>query len=89
MCAAAIITFAQAPVSKDIKKQEKKERINNLIKREEEGALIYSKQTAFGFKANTDGWGASYEHGKYKTITTTNLWWAELGSRKSPNLSSC
>ena len=23
-----------------------------------------------------------YEHGKYKTITTTNLWWAEFGERK-------
>lgn len=69
----------------DKKKQERKDRINNLIKREEEGALIYSKQSAFGFKAATDGWGASYEHGKYKTITKTNLWWAEIGGRKSAN----
>jgi len=65
------------------KKQERKDKINQMIKEEEEGAMIYSKQTAFGFKLNTDGWGASFEHGKYKTIKKTNLWWLELGERKS------
>ena len=65
------------------KKQERKDKINQMIKEEEEGALIYSKQSAFGFKLNTDGWGASFEHGKYKTIKKTNLWWLELGERKS------
>lgn len=66
------------------KKAEKREKINQLIKQEEEGALIYQKQSAFGFKLNTDGWGMFYEHGKYKTITKTNLWWLEFGERKSP-----
>lgn len=69
--------------SRQLKKQERKDKINQMIKEEEEGAMIYSKQTAFGFKLNTDGWGASFEHGKYKTITKTNLWWFELGERKS------
>ena len=55
------------------KKSEKREKINQLIKQEEEGALIYQKQGAFGFKFNTDGWGMFYERGKYKTITKTNL----------------
>ena len=61
---------------------ERREKINQLIKQEEEGALIFQKQGAFGFKFNTDGWGMFYEHGKYKTITKTNLWWAEFGERK-------
>jgi len=61
---------------------ERKERINQLIKQEEEGALIYQKQGAFGIKLNTDGYGIFYEHGKYKTITKTNTWWMELGERK-------
>ncbi|MBV9986745.1 MAG: hypothetical protein JO301_03645 [Chitinophagaceae bacterium] len=67
-----------------LKKAERREKINQLIKQEEEGALIYQKQGAFGFKFNTDGWGMFYEHGKYKTITTTNLWWMELGEHKHP-----
>jgi hypothetical protein len=57
--------------------------INQLIKQEEEGALIYQKQSAFGFKFNTNGFDFIYEHGKYKTINTTNLWWLELGETKS------
>jgi hypothetical protein len=79
--------FAQQqhkPLSeKDQKKEERKQHISDLIKREEEGALIYNKQFLLGFKLNTDGWSAIYEHGKYKTIATTNTWFAELGERKS------
>jgi hypothetical protein len=70
--------------AKQIKKAERREKINQLIKQEEEGALIYQKQGAFGFKFNTDGWGMFYEHGKYKTINKTSLWWLELGERKHP-----
>lgn len=77
--------FAQttnAPTSRQQKAAERRERINNLIKQEEEGALIYQKQGAFGVKLNTDGYGVFYEHGKYKTITKTNIWWMELGEHK-------
>ena len=68
---------------KDKAKEERKRHIDELIKREEEGALIFNKQSAFGFKLNTDGWTALYEHGKYKTLTLTNTWFLELGERKS------
>jgi len=82
--------LAQQPVksstqdARQLKKEERRARINQLIKQEEEGALIYQKQGAFGFKFNTDGWGMFYEHGKYKTLTNTSLWWLELGERKHP-----
>lgn len=78
--------FAQQPKTlseKEQRKQERKQHIADLIKREEEGALIYNKQSVFGFKLNTDGWAAMYEHGKYKTINTTNTWFVEIGERKS------
>jgi hypothetical protein len=65
------------------KKAERREKINQLIKQEEEGALIYQKQGAFGFKFNTDGWSMFYEHGKYKTITKTGFWWLEFGEQKT------
>src|SRR5215831_4777172 len=86
---AAIFSYSQnnpsnQPSTKEQKKQERKERLNELMKQYEEGSLIYSKQTAFGFKLNTDGWGVLFEHGKYKTIRKTNLWWLEFGERKSP-----
>lgn len=69
---------------KQQQKAERREKINQLIKQEEEGALIYQKQSAFGVKFNTDAWSIFYERGKYKTITKTNLWWLELGERKHP-----
>jgi len=85
---AAIFSFCQNPSSKTLsreqKKQERQKHLNDLMKQYEEGSLIYAKQSAFGFKLNTDGWGVFYEHGKYKTITKTNLWWLEFGERKSP-----
>lgn len=68
--------------ARQLKKAERREKINQLIKQEEEGALIFQKQSAFGFKFNTDAWSMFYEHGKYKTINKTNLWWLELGERK-------
>jgi len=70
--------------AKEKSRQARQDRIDSLIKKEEEGALIFSKQYIFGAKLNTDGWAALYEHGKYKTINTTNLWWLEIGERKNP-----
>jgi hypothetical protein len=70
--------------AREIKRNERKEKIDKLIKLEEEGAMVFSKQTAWGVKLNTDGWGFIYEHGKYKTITKTNLWWLQFEERKSP-----
>lgn len=77
-------TTNAAPDAKQQRKLDRREKVNQLIKQEEEGALIFQKQGAFGFKFNTDGWSMFYEHGKYKTITKTNLWWLELGERKHP-----
>ena len=65
-------------------KNERREKINQLIKQEEEGALIYQKQITQGIHINTDGWSVFYEKGKYKTITTTNLWWIEVGEHNHP-----
>lgn len=73
----------QKPLTpKQIKAQERKAKIEKLIKQEEEGALIFHKQSAFGLKFNTDGFSFLYEKGKFKTVNKTNLWWLELGERK-------
>ncbi|TDO28281.1 hypothetical protein BC659_0344 [Sediminibacterium goheungense] len=77
-------TQTPAQLEKARKKEERKEKINQMIKQEEEGALVFNKQGSFSFKFNTDGWGMFYERGKYKTVTKTNLWWIELGEHKHP-----
>ncbi len=85
---AALPFIAQAQEKKlspkQQKKEERKERINKLIKQEEEGALIFAKQSAYGIKLNTDGYGLFFELGKSKTIYKTNLYWLEIGERKHP-----
>ncbi len=91
LCTTTVFGFAQTATTtikdtktKEQQKQERKDRINKLAKEYEEGSLIFAKQSTFAFKLNTDGWGAFYEHGKYKTINSTNLWSIEFGERKSP-----
>lgn len=74
--------FAQNKEARKQKKADRQEKINQLIKQEEEGALIFNKQTAFGIKINTDGYGAFVEFGKLKTPVKTNFFRFELGERK-------
>lgn len=69
--------------SREEKKAEKRERINKLIRKEEEGTLIYQKQDVFGFKLATDGFGLFYEKGIMKTVENTSLYFVEFGERKS------
>jgi hypothetical protein len=65
------------------KKNAKKERIQNLMKMEEEGDLIFNKHTVFGIKLATDGYGLYFEKGKFKTPTRTRLLQFELNEKKS------
>lgn len=69
---------------KELKKAANKERINKLIKQEEEGAIIFQKQSIFGIKLNSDGYSAFLELGRMKTPRKTNLYSLELGERKHP-----
>jgi hypothetical protein len=70
------------------KKQEKREarrdRINQLMKQEEEGEVVFNKQHVFGFKAITDGYGLSYEFGKYKSNRKTTLFQFEFNEKRHP-----
>jgi len=66
------------------RKAEKRQRINNMLKMEEEGDLIFNKHSIFGIKLATDGYGISYEKGKYKTNHRTLLYQFELNEKKSP-----
>ena len=86
MLSMPIIVMAQdKPMSaRQQKKADNKAKIERLIQQEEEGAIIFQKQRAFGIKLNTDGYGILFEKGKFKTVNKTNLWWVELSERKHP-----
>ena len=66
------------------KKNAKRERINNLMRMEEEGDLIFNKHSIFGIRLATDGYGINYEKGKYKSPTRTILFGIELNEKKDP-----
>jgi hypothetical protein len=68
------VTHSQ-PVSK---KAEKRQKINALIKQEEEGNLAFRKQSVFGVQLRTNGYGVFYELGKRKSQRYTNLYSIEL-----------
>jgi hypothetical protein len=71
-------------LTKKEKKEEKRKRINAMIKQEEEGVLSYYKQNSFGVQLRTNGWGFFYELGKRKTPRFTNTYSIEFTEIKHP-----
>jgi len=67
---------------KQIRKEEKRAKINALIKAEEEGVIAYRKHYAFGIKLNTDGYGISFEKGYSKSIKRATIYQIEITERK-------
>lgn len=80
----ASFCYSQQKTEKQRKKEEREERINRLIMQEEQGAIIFQRQTVFGIKLNSDGYGMFLEMARMKTSRKANLYSLELGERKHP-----
>lgn len=76
------ILFAQKPNKAADRKAERKAHVKELQKRAAEGEIVFSRQTAFGIKLSTDGYGGFIELGRMKTLRKANLYWLEIGERK-------
>jgi len=61
------------PVYSNDKNVAKKQRINQMMKMEEEGNLIFNHYNLFGFKLATNGYGIFYERGKFITNTKSRI----------------
>jgi len=70
-------------LSKDDKKEVRRQKINTLIKQSEEGVLVYRKQTIFGIQGRTNGFGAFYELGQMKTNRKTNIYRIDITEIKN------
>jgi len=82
-----IIAFAQDKQGKETRKDRNARsdaKVKKMQNESEEGAIIYNKQGSFSITLRNDGYAIGYEHGKFKTINKTNLWWIHLGERKHP-----
>ena len=86
---AAIISlpaFSQDPTTKKLTKKEQKEqdkkeeqaREDAIIRQQEEGTLVFSKQTAGGIQIRTNGYGAFLEIGRKRSPRFANLYIFEI-----------
>jgi hypothetical protein len=75
-------TSQRSPKSE--RKEEKRKRMNAIIKQEEEGVLAYNKQSSFGLQLRTNGYGLFYELGRAKSPRSTNLYLIEITEIKHP-----
>jgi hypothetical protein len=66
------------------RKEEKRKRIDALIKQEEEGVIAYKKQTVYGLKLTSDGYGGFFEIGRGKSVKKAMLYQFEISERKHP-----
>jgi hypothetical protein len=71
-------------MSKINKQNAKRDRMNNMLRMEEEGDLIFNKHSIFGIRLATDGYGINYEKGKFKSPTRTILYEFELNEKHDP-----
>lgn len=85
----ALTLFAQNAdstnmVSRRNRQNSKRDRMNNLLRMEEEGDLIFNKHNIFGIRLASDGYGINFEKGKFKSPRRTLLFQFELNEKKDP-----
>ena len=80
---AVAIAQPASRVKKDQKKEEKRQKINALMKQAEEGTLVFRKQSIFGGQLRTNGYGVFYELGKMKTNRKTNIYRIDITEIKN------
>lgn len=70
--------------NKESRREQKRQKINDLIRQDEEGVLVYSKQTVYGFHLRTNGYGLFFEKGKMKTQRNASIYSIEFNEIKHP-----
>lgn len=60
------------------RKEERRQKVNALIRQAEEGVLIFNKQSIFGIQLRTNGYGGFFEYGRLKTNRKTNIYRLDL-----------
>lgn len=69
---------------KNDKKENRRQKISNLIRQAEEGVLVYRKQNILGIQLRSNGYGAYYEMGRMKTNRKTNIYRLDITEIKHP-----
>ena len=78
----SVYSFSQ--VTRKDRQQEKRDRVNEAAKQEEEeGVITYKKSFLFGAKLISDGYGIFFELGRASSIKKSTLYQLEISERKS------
>ncbi len=77
-------TMDSNPTKKKEDKIAKRNKINEIIRNEEEGVPAFNKQSTFQFKLNFDGYGFLYELGKMKTPYKTSIFQIGFSEKQHP-----
>lgn len=81
--AAAQDTNEENKKSRKEQREEKRRKIDELIRQEEEeGVLAFNKQSVFGIRLRTNGYGAFYELAKYQSQRVSMTYSIELDETK-------
>lgn len=81
------MAMAQEPSikkDKNSRREERRKKINDLIRQDEEGLLVYSKQSIFGVQFRTNGYGFFIEKGIMKSQRNSTLYSLEFNEIKHP-----
>jgi hypothetical protein len=70
--------------SRSDRKAAKRERINAIIKSEEEGTIVFRRQRSLGIQLRTNGYGAFYELGRRRSPRFANTYSIEITEIKHP-----
>ncbi|MFN5421665.1 MAG: hypothetical protein ACK5AO_00230 [bacterium] len=63
-------------------KAAKRERINEILRHEEEGGAFFKKHTLFGLAMNHDGYSVLFERGKSKSAYNSTIFQLELSEKQ-------
>jgi hypothetical protein len=84
LAASSQISRQQLMDKKSEERAQKRERINQLIRNEEEGVPSFAKHTIFSIKTHHDGYGVLLEKGFSKTPYKSTIFQLEISEKQHP-----
>ncbi len=82
ICILSLSLYSFSQETKEERKAERKARINNMIKEQEEGVIAYRKSFLFGAKLTSNGYGGFLEMGRASSVKKATLYQLEITELK-------
>ncbi len=76
-------TNDEGPTAREKRRMLKEEKVTRWRELEEEGAIVFNRQTGLALKLTTDGYAFGVEWGRSRTPKRSRLYWFEFAERKN------